>query len=236
MKDREIKNHRKEFIRNLKKKGLKESTIYQKENSLKKFEKYLEERKIFLDKEIKKRNITFFKKSLEKEEKSKALKEKIISDSLQFIDYLSKKKALSFQMEKDEENDIQKIINYYFQTKGYTLEEIKEDAKKRKIIYSRHTRPAKDLLELAGSVERAKKAMEKVAKWATSRNLDYAIETVLKKWPEIDKLKPKEKEKKPFYKGEPMIKYKEKWYVIDKDGEWFEFGGKEEEINWKYED
>ena len=51
--------------------------------------------------------------------------------------------------------EIQEIVNYYFQTKGLTLDQVKEDAKKKKIIYSRYTRPAKQLLELAGSVEKA---------------------------------------------------------------------------------
>ena len=61
------------------------------------------------------------------------------------------------------------------------LSQLKRDAKKRKIIYSRFTKPAKQLLELAGSVQAAKKAISKVAEWAKSRDLDYAIETVFKK-------------------------------------------------------
>ena len=141
-------------------------------------------------------------------------------------------------MKKKEETDIQEIINHYFFTKGYTLDDIKESAKKKKIIYSRHTRPAKELLELAGTVHKAKKAIDKVSAWANSRGLDYAIETVFKKWPEIDKLKVKEKVKKPYYCGNLMIKSKtkDKWYVIDKDGEWLEFAGKEDEIEWRLEE
>jgi len=115
------------------------------------------------------------------------------------------------------------------------LEQIKNDAKKKKIIYSRFTRPAKQLLELSGSVEKAKKAIDKVAKWAKSRKLDYAIETVFKKWLEIDKLKPKEVKKKPYYNGDPMIysEQKKKWFVINDDGDWLEFVGDESEIKWK---
>lgn len=142
------------------------------------------------------------------------------------------------KMKKKEETDIQEIINHYFFTKGFTLEDIKDSAKKKKIVYSRHTRPAKQLLELAGTVNKAKRAIDKVAAWANSRGLDYAIETVFKKWPEINKLKVKEKIKKPYYNGNLMIKSKRnsKWYVIDKDGEWLEFAGKESEIEWKLED
>ena len=134
-----------------------------------------------------------------------------------------------------EETIIQKIVNHYFYTKGLTLEQIKDDAKKKKIIYSRFTRPAKQLLELAGSVKKAKAAIDKVAEWAKSRNLDYAIETVFKKWLELDRLKPKEVVKKPFYQDDPMVwsETKRKWYVIDKDGGWLEFAGKESDVEWR---
>ena len=136
---------------------------------------------------------------------------------------------------KGRETAIQEIVNHYFFTKGLDLEEIKKSAKKRKIIYSRFTRPAKQLLDLAGSVEKAQKAIDKVAEWANSRNLDYAIETVFKKWLELDRLKPKEIVKKPFYMDKPMIwsQTKRKWYVIDDDGTWLEFAGKEKEIKWR---
>ncbi len=133
------------------------------------------------------------------------------------------------------ETEIQEIVNYYFQTKGLALEQVKEDAKKKKIIYSRYTRPAKQLLELAGSVQKAKEAISVVAGWANSRGLDYAIETVFKKWLELGRLKPKEIVKKPFYRGNPMIwsEIKKKWYVIDESGSWLEFADKESEIEWK---
>ena len=106
---------------------------------------------------------------------------------------------------------------------------------KKKIIYSRHVRAAKQLLELAGSLKKAIGAIDKVAEWAKSRNLDYTIETVFKRWLELDRLKPKEIVKKPYYLGNPMVwsETKRKWYVISPEGEWLEFAGKEEEIEWK---
>ena len=136
---------------------------------------------------------------------------------------------------KRQETAIQKIVNHFFKTKGLSLDKIKDDAKKRKIVYSRYTRPAKQLLELAGSIRDAKKAITKVAKWAKSRNLDYAIETVFKKWLELDRLKPKEVVKKPFFRDDPMVwsESKKKWYVISPDGEWKEFVGQESEIEWR---
>lgn len=151
----------------------------------------------------------------------------------------SKKKSSRKQSKKTKhkitETDIQKIVNHYFYTKGLSLEQIKSDAKKKRIIYSRFTRPAKQLFELAGSVNKAKKAIDKVAQWAQSRDLDYAIETVFKKWLELDRLKPKEIVKKPFYQGSPMVwsQAKKKWYVIGEDDEWREFVGDENDIKWE---
>jgi len=146
-----------------------------------------------------------------------------------------KKEEIKKKDKEKKETEIQQIVNHYFFSKGLSLKKIKNDAKKRKIIYSRFTRPAKQLLELAGSVKSSKKAIDKVAEWAKSRNLDYAIETVFKKWLELDKLKPKEIIKKPFYEDQPMIwsRTRRKWYVISRDGEWLEFGAEESEIKWK---
>lgn len=154
--------------------------------------------------------------------------------ALKIEEYIKKGK-IKYYTELTKETAIRQIITFYFQTKGLSLGEIKKDAKKRKIIYSRYTKPAKQLLELAGSTEKAKQAIKKVADWAKSRDLDYAIETVFKKWLELDRLKPKEIVKKPFYRNMPMIwsQTKRKWYVINNDNEWLEFAGKEKEIQWK---
>lgn len=140
----------------------------------------------------------------------------------------SRKKAIN-------ETAIQQVVNHFFYSKGLSLGKIKRDAKKKKIIYSRFTRPAKQLIELAGSVKKAKDAITRVAEWAQSRNLDYAIETVFKKWLELDRLKPKEVVKKPFFRGDPMVwsETKKKWFVVTPDNEWLEFAGKESDMEWK---
>ena len=145
-----------------------------------------------------------------------------------------KKKAVS-KKKQMEETAIQQVVNHYFITKGLSVEEIKKDAKKRKIVYSRFTRPAKSLLELAGSAKKAMQALDTVAQWAQSRNLDYAIETVFKKWLELDRLKPKEVVKKPFFRGDPMVwsETKKKWFVVTPDNDWLEFAGKESDMEWK---
>jgi adenylate kinase family enzyme len=152
------------------------------------------------------------------------------------IKQITKQEKAAKKLEKErEETVIQEIVNHYFYTKGLSLEQIKDNAKKKKIIYSRFTRPAKQLLELAGSVKKAKEAINIVAEWAKSRGLDYTIETVFKRWLELGRLKPKEIIKKPYYQGNPMVwsEIRKKWYVINEVGSWLEFAGKEEEIEWR---
>ena len=148
-----------------------------------------------------------------------------------------KKIKINLKKEKKQiqETSIQQVVNHYFHTKGLSLDQIKQDAKKQKIIYSRYTRPAKQLLELAGGIKQAKQAIDRVAEWAKSRNLDYAIETVFKKWLELDKLKPKEVVKKPFFQDNHMIwsQTKNKWFVVGDDGDWLEFAGDEKDIEWR---
>jgi len=151
------------------------------------------------------------------------------------IEEYLKKGKIKYYLELKEETAVRQIVTYYFETKGVKLGELKKSAKKREIVYSRYTKPAKQLLELAGGIEKAKKAIDIVAQWAKSRGLDYVIETVFKKWLELDRLKPKEIVKKPYYRGDPMVwsETKKKWYVIDKYGQWLEFVGKESEIEWR---
>ncbi len=149
-------------------------------------------------------------------------------------EYIKKKKIkLLDQLKK--ETAIRQIVTHYFETKDVNLEQLKRDAKRQTIVYRRYTRSAKELIQLAGSVELAKEAIDKVALWAKTRNLDYALETVIKKWLELDRLKPKETVKKPFYLDDPMIwsEAKKKWYVISKQGEWLEYADKIEKIEWK---
>jgi hypothetical protein len=215
------------FIKKIEKKNLSLKAIKEKEIALDLFLEWTKKEKIN-DLFLSKKQLSSYRQFLFK----KNITEKNADSYLKTINHLIK-----YVEGREKESDLQKIINHYFKTKGYTLEDIKKDARKKKIVYSRYTRPAKDLLLLTGSVEKALSAITKVAVWANSRNLDYAIETVFKKWPEINKLKPKEKESKPFYRGDPMIwsKSKKKWYVIDKNGDWLEFAGEEKDIQWKDE-
>ncbi|MDD5433247.1 MAG: hypothetical protein PHE77_01115 [Candidatus Pacebacteria bacterium] len=163
-------------------------------------------------------------------------KEEGIGKSIgQKIEEYLKKGRIKLLEELEQETAIRQVIAHFFESKGLDLKELKENAKKRTIVYSRYTKPAKQLIELSGGIEEAKKAIDKVASWANSRALDYTIETVFKKWLELDRLKPKEIVKKPFYEGLPMMfsQAQKKWYVINDNGEWLEFADKEDKIEWR---
>lgn len=151
------------------------------------------------------------------------------------IEELLKTGKIKYLKELREETAIRQVITYFFETKGVGLDQLKQSARKRDIVYSRYTKPAKQLIELAGSPQKAKAAIKKVADWANSRSLDYVIETVFKKWLELDRLKPKEIIKKPFYRDDPMVwsENRKKWFVITRDGEWLEYADKEEFIEWR---
>jgi hypothetical protein len=151
------------------------------------------------------------------------------------IKELLKTGKIKYLQDLKKETAIRQVVTYFFETKGVNLDELKRNSRKREIIYSRYTRPAKQLLELAGSVDAAKGAIKIVADWANSRKLDYAIETVFKKWLELDKLKPKEIVKKPFFRGDPMVwsQTRGKWFVVTAEGEWLEYADKEDKIEWR---
>ncbi|MDO8474505.1 MAG: hypothetical protein Q7S62_03125 [bacterium] len=149
------------------------------------------------------------------------------------IEEYIKTRKIKYHKELREKTVIRQIVTHFFETKGISLEELKKNARKRNIVYGRFAKSARELFDLAGSVQKAKEVITKVAEWAQSRGLDYSLETMLKKWLELDTLKPKPVVKKAFYRGDPMTwsEQKKKWFVI-KDGEWLEFADKEDKIEW----
>ncbi len=151
------------------------------------------------------------------------------------IEELLLKGKIKYLEELREDTAIRQVVTHYFKTKGLSLDELKKNARKRDIVYSRYTKPAKQLIELSGSVKKAKEAIDIVSEWANSRDLDYAIETVFKKWLELDKLKPKEIVKKPYYNGNPLVwsEARKKWFVIDETNTWLEFADTEDKIEWR---
>jgi len=67
------------------------------------------------------------------------------SISKKIVEYL-KKNRIKYLIRLEKDTAIQQIVTHYFETKGVPLAKLKESAKKRRIIYSRFTRPAKELL------------------------------------------------------------------------------------------
>lgn len=122
------------------------------------------------------------------------------------------------------------IIEYFFKRKGFDYSD-----KEFKIVSKSYKKTASNLLEIS-NLKEIKKAIDVLANWAESRDLDWTLKTVEKKWGAISNgsLKPKEEKKKPYFRGERMYKRKGKWFVIPNDGgDWKEFAGNKEDIEWK---
>ena len=126
---------------------------------------------------------------------------------------------------------IQLVIHYFFERKGWVYKGTPAEIK----LFGRFTRPAKDLLALCeGDVPAAKECISKISEWAKSHDLDWSIETVFKKWYEIDLLKPKEK--KPYYDGARIFQKNKdgKWWIVRPDGiKELGIWPKKEQILWK---
>ena len=92
-------------------------------------------------------------------------------------------------MKETDKSPHNQIVNHFFVLKGWDYQS-KEFYRSNNIIYGRHVKPAKELLILCDeSVEMAKEKLDKIAKWADKNCFDkWLIETVIKKWLEIDKL------------------------------------------------
>lgn len=125
----------------------------------------------------------------------------------------------------------QEVILYFFSLKGWEYKGTPSEKK----LFRRYLRAAKDLLELCEKdVPAAKECLDKISAWAKSRELDWSIETIFKKWYEIDLLKPKEK--KPHYDGCRIFQKVDggKWWII-RNGEVKELGKPltKEEVIWK---
>lgn len=140
-------------------------------------------------------------------------------------------KEKKYQPPTPSRGEAPKIVNHFFELKGWA-DKGKEFYTKNKIIYGRFIRPAGDILEVCeGNLEYAKDRVSKVAAWANSRELDWSLETVIKKFMDIDQLQ--EKEKKPYWKGNPMYKdHSGRWKVIMKDGRHLSYHSKLSEITY----
>lgn len=122
-------------------------------------------------------------------------------------------------------NLLREIVNYFFELKQWNYEE-------HKVVYSRYVLPAKNLLHLCeGDGEEAKLCLKKISEWATSRKLDWSIETVFKKWYEIDNLLPLQK--KPYIDGYRAFQQAGKWKIIMNNGEIVDSALYRPEVIWK---
>lgn len=128
-----------------------------------------------------------------------------------------------------EKTKIQEIVDYFFELKEWNKEKLIEN----KIIYSRYVKPAKELLGLCeDNIEIAKKRLDIIKNWANSQELEWTIETVFKRWFDLEKL-PQEKEKKPYIENNRAYQKGSKWFIIMPNGEHKEFIGDKNSIIYK---
>jgi hypothetical protein len=153
----------------------------------------------------------------------------------QSTDGLSKVKLSKVKLSKESTatpkqggNKVSELVEYFFSLKGWS-------SKDNGIVFKRYLRPAKDVLTLCeDDVQEAKFCLDKVSEWAKSRELDWTIETVIKKWYDVDALKPKDK--KAYYDNCRIFQKTQggKWYIL-RGGEIKELGVPlaKEQITWK---
>lgn len=110
--------------------------------------------------------------------------------------------------------DTQKLVHSFFLLKGWVYEP------KLQVVFRRHLKSAANLLLVAESLEVAEERMGVVAAWADAKKLDWTMETVVKKWFEIDQLPlDVEAAKKSFIDGDRAYRKNGNWYVIVNGGE-----------------
>jgi hypothetical protein len=91
--------------------------------------------------------------------------------------------------ERQQINKVQELANFYLELKGWENED-REFYEENEISYPRICKRSKEILELTnGSLEEAKTKVEKIKKWADGNGLEWTLETVQKRWLEIDLLK-----------------------------------------------
>ena len=137
---------------------------------------------------------------------------------------------LKTKLENKMPSDVSELVNYFLILKGWN-DKSKEFYEDNNIVYKRYVNPSKQLLTLCESLEEAKRVLKKVSEWAESRNLGWSIWTAIKKWVEIDMLELKPKT--PHFRDMKMVKKREKWYCIDEGGNWLEFVGDLNEVEYK---
>lgn len=74
---------------------------------------------------------------------------------------------------------IQEIVNHFFKVKGWIQNEQ---------VYSRWVKTAKQLLSVENNIIIIKQRIEDIGKWADNRNLDWNLDTVLKRWFEKERM------------------------------------------------
>ena len=83
-------------------------------------------------------------------------------------------------------NPIQDVVDFFYSLKGWDGQD-KNFYKKNNIRYERYVSPAKDLLILCDNdVDKCKDYLQKIRNWAVSLSIDWSIETVARRWLDLE--------------------------------------------------
>jgi hypothetical protein len=120
------------------------------------------------------------------------------------------------------------IISEYFKSKGQLLD---FTLPSHRILYKRHLREAKEILECAGGdLEEAVSRIHRLAKWARSNGLSYSISTVTKRW-----LEDNTPTQKPYIidngKRYEARQKEGRWEILD-GGRWYKYSGRQSDIKY----
>lgn len=114
-------------------------------------------------------------------------------------------------------NEPYQIVEYFIYAKGWTKETLPGRT------FSSYLRAAKDLIDATGSVDAAKSKIDMVRKWADDRELSWSLETIFRKWHELEN--PSEMKKRAFIGPDRAYQRNGDWYVIISTGEHKKYAG-----------
>jgi hypothetical protein len=102
------------------------------------------------------------------------------------------------------------VVQHFFDLKGWKAEGPE---------FRRYLRAGKDLLEVCGGdVALAREKLGKVRDWADRKELSWSLETVLKRWHEIDAPERPERKRATIDGDRAYLNERGDWMIIPRDG------------------
>ena len=131
--------------------------------------------------------------------------------------------ALGKEKKQREKQPHYELIEFFFQQKGWEM---------NPALARRWFRASREVLQACEEdLSLAKEKLLKVKVWADVKVLDWTLETILKRWQQLDEVTATAP-KKPYIEGCPAYRKGDDWYVINKDGSHVKWIGSLREIKY----